>query len=266
MAYKGDIFSSKEKKSVNSKIEKLRNIAKNSSDYQEKITKNVSEYKDTIQEAAMGALAGKIGSFTKKPKKKDTPKLFILLGVLIVILFLAALLGGNGSKKNSKPTQTTKNNKVEPATKEIEKPTKAKVEEKETKTSEKEEPKIVSYSTNTEDTVKNGNSGVYAYKKSGSYDLYYIVDFDEGYVYSFLEGNGEESCDRLKIESGNLNDVLILTYHEGVDEWSYGLHFKYKNHPEHLIFEDNDHFEYDYYTTNLKDALKLRDKKKIHNY
>ena len=125
----------------------------------------------------------------------------------------------------------------------------------------------VSCSTNTKETVKNGNSGVYAYvDESYSYDIYYIIDFDEGYVYYFTEGNGEEGCDRLKIESGTLNDVLIITYHVGGDSWSYGLHFKYQYQPDHLMLEDNDHFTYDYYTTNLEKALELRDTKKIHDY
>ena len=124
----------------------------------------------------------------------------------------------------------------------------------------------VSYSTNTKATVKNGNSGVYSYKKSGSYDVYYIIDFDDGYVYWFTDGNGDTSCDRLRIESGNLNDVLIITYHDGGDTWSYGLHFKFKNQPDHMIMEDNNHFEYDFYTTDLDEALLLKKSKTIHDY
>ena len=125
----------------------------------------------------------------------------------------------------------------------------------------------VSYSTNTKDKVKEGNAGVYSYKsRGGSYEIYYIIDFDEGYVYSFTEGNGNDTCDRLKIESGDLNDVVVITYHDSGDEWSYGLHFKYKNQPDHLIMEDNDYFEYDYYSTNLDNALKIRDSKTIHDY
>lgn len=127
-------------------------------------------------------------------------------------------------------------------------------------------PKSVSYSTNDETTVRNGNSGVYSYVKDGSYQIYYIIDFDNGYVYYFCHGNGNETCDRLKIDSGDLNSVLIITYHDGDDVWSEGLHFKWKNQPEHLIMQDNDGFEYDFYTTNLEDALALRDTKTIHDY
>ena len=131
----------------------------------------------------------------------------------------------------------------------------------------KQEENALNYSTNTNDTVKDGNKGVYAYKMRGeSYHQYYIIDFDEGYVYYFTEGNGNESCDKVKIESGTLNDVLIITYQDGGDTWSYGLHFKYKNNPETLIVEDNDHFETKFTATGLKDALAIRDKKDIHEY
>lgn len=60
--------------------------------------------------------------------------------------------------------------------------------------------------------------------------------------------------------------MLIITYHDGEDEWSYGLHFKWKNQPDHLIVQDEDGFEWDYYTTDLEDALDLRDSKKIKDY
>lgn len=130
------------------------------------------------------------------------------------------------------------------------------------------ETNAVSYSTNDLETAKKGNSGVFSYKnRGGSYDIYYIIDFDEGYVYYFLDGNDDDaSCDRVKIDSGDLNSVLIITYHDGSDTWSYGLHFKWKNQPDHLVLEDNDHFEYDFYTTNLNDALAIRNGRKIIDY
>ena len=113
----------------------------------------------------------------------------------------------------------------------------------------------VFYSTNDYETAKQGNSGVFSYKSTGgSYDIYWIIDFDEGYVYWFTEGNGDSTCDRLKIDSGTLNDKVIITYHDGSDEWSYSLHFKYVDHPETLIMVDNDGFDYKYATTDLNDA------------
>ena len=130
-----------------------------------------------------------------------------------------------------------------------------------------EETEAVSYSTNTKATVKNGDAGVYSYKsRGGSYDIYYIIDFDEGYVYFFCEGNGDTTCDRIKIDSGTLNDVVIITYHDGSDTWQQGFHFKWSKQPDHLIMEDHSGFEYDYYTTDLSEALALRDTKTIYDY
>ena len=129
------------------------------------------------------------------------------------------------------------------------------------------ENEAVFYSTNNYETATKGNTGVFSYKsKGGSYDTYWIIDFDAGYVYYFTEGNGESTCDRLKIESGDLNSYLKITYHDGNDLWSCGLHFKYINHPEHLIMQDDDGFEYDYYTTSLSSALSLKNSKTIKDY
>lgn len=129
-----------------------------------------------------------------------------------------------------------------------------------------EEPKkSVSYSSNDENTVKNGNSGVYAYKtKGGSYSVYYIIDFDNGYVYRFT--SDESSCMKVKIDSGDLNSVCIVTYSDGGVSWQEGLHFKFKNQPDHLIVQDEYGYETDLYTTNLDDALKEKDKKKTKSY
>lgn len=130
---------------------------------------------------------------------------------------------------------------------------------------EKEQP--VFYSTNSRDTVDDGNTGVYSYKsKGGSYDIYWIIDFDQGYVYYFTEGNGDSNCDRLKIDSGDLNTYINITYHDGGNAWSYALHFKYVDHPEHLVVNDQNGFSYDYYTTDLGKALAIRSSKTIKDY
>ena len=129
-----------------------------------------------------------------------------------------------------------------------------------------QKPEPVSYSTNDLKTAKKGNTGVFSYKKSGSYDIYYIIDFDEGYVYYFTEGNGSEECDRIKITSGDLNSVVIITYHAGDLVWQEGLHFKWVNQPDHLIVEDGNHLTWDFYPTNLNAALAIRNKKQIHDY
>lgn len=129
------------------------------------------------------------------------------------------------------------------------------------------ETQAVYYSTNDIETAKNGNSGVYSYKSSGGvYDIYWIVDFDEGFVYWFTDGNGDINCDKLQIESGTLNDVLKITYHDTDSSWSYGLYFKWKNQPEHLILQDDDGFTYDFYPTDLNNALNIKATKNIIEY
>ena len=125
----------------------------------------------------------------------------------------------------------------------------------------------VFYSTNDYETAKNGSTGVFSYRDRGSsYDIYWIIDFDEGYVYYFTDGNGESSCDRLKIDSGTLNDKVTITYHDGGDTCSYKLHFKYVEHPETLIMVDQNGFDWEYSTTDLDDALNLRATKNIKDY
>ena len=137
----------------------------------------------------------------------------------------------------------------------------------ESETPNVEEDSPVFYSTNTYEAAKEGNSGVFSYRDRGnSYDIYWIIDFDEGYVYYFTDGNGDSTCDRLKIDSGTLNDKVIITYHDGGDEWSYSLHFKYVDHPETLIMVDQNGFDYKYSTTDLDDALSLKATKTIKDY
>lgn len=60
-------------------------------------------------------------------------------------------------------------------------------------------PSPVFYSTNDYETAKNGNTGVFSYRDRGSsYDIYWIIDFDEGYVYYFTDGNGESSLRQIE--------------------------------------------------------------------
>lgn len=130
-----------------------------------------------------------------------------------------------------------------------------------------ETPAPVSYSTNDYETAKKGNTGVFSYReRGGSYDIYWIIDFDEGFVYYFTDGNGESFCDKVKIVSGTLNDKVKVTWHDGDDQWSWHLHFKYVNSPVTLIVNDHNGFEYEYSTTDLDNALALRNTKTIEEY
>ena len=118
----------------------------------------------------------------------------------------------------------------------------------------------VYYSTNNANTVGNGNAGKYAYCSKAAYDMYWIIDFDEGYVYNFSERNGEDYCEKYKITSGTLKDNVTISLYGSY--WR--LRFKSPGIPTTIVV--NDHYGHDvneFRATNLNDALKLRDKKEI---
>lgn len=123
------------------------------------------------------------------------------------------------------------------------------------------------HSSNDRGIAEQGTSGVYAYKSRGmSYDIYYIIDMDEGYVYRFIDGTEDSSCDRVKIDSGSLNDMVLVTYHDGGDTWQNAFCFNWKNQPEKLIYQDQNGGSYEFYTTDLAPALELRDSRQIVSY
>lgn len=169
----------------------------------------------------------------------------------------SAITTTEATTSTTKPTTTTTTAK--PTT------TKTTTKKETTKSTTSKEEATVYYSTNNRETVKQGNSGVYAYSGDINPNLYYIIDFDKGFVYRFTDDE-TNTCERIKIDSGNLNDVLIFTYHDGNSKWSNGLHFRWKNQPNHLILQDEDGFEWDFSPTNLNSAIKIRDQKKMIDY
>lgn len=124
--------------------------------------------------------------------------------------------------------------------------------------------KISFHSSGSLETAKKGNSGVFAYKKSGAYTIYYIIDFDAGYVYRFTDS--ENSCMKVKIISGDLNDYVLITYHEGSSNWSEGLSFRWKNQPDTLLVQEESGHATPFAFADLDEALKLRNKLKMINY
>lgn len=129
----------------------------------------------------------------------------------------------------------------------------------EEKTPEESEP--VFYSTNTYEDAQKGNIGVFSYvSKSGSYDVYWIIDFDNECVYYFTDGIGETVCDKLKIVSGTLNDRITIKWDS---QTTWYLHFKYVNSPETLVV--NDHFgsAIEFTTKDLSKALAIKGTKTI---
>ena len=116
-------------------------------------------------------------------------------------------------------------------------------------------------------SYKDGNTGQYSYVKTGrNYDSYYIIDFDEGYVYRFTEGNSEGSAMRIPITKGDLNSVLIITYHVDDYTWQEGLCFKFQRNPDKIDVQQEDGTKDTYYETSLNNALKLLETKTIVDY
>lgn len=128
-------------------------------------------------------------------------------------------------------------------------------------------PTPVFYSTNDYETATKGNTGVFSYKnKSGSYDVYWIIDFDNGYVYYFTDGNGNDTCDKVEIVSGTLNDRIKITWNDGGDQWSWHLYFKYKERPTTLVVSDHYGVTTEFTTADLDDAVSIRRTKNIKEY
>lgn len=130
-----------------------------------------------------------------------------------------------------------------------------------------EAPRPVYYSTNDYETAKSGNSGVFSYKNnSGTYDVYWIIDFDAEYAYLFSEGNGEDFYDKIQITSGTLNDCVTITWDMYGEKTDWYLHFKYVNSPATLIVNDHLGIVTEFTATDLDDALALRDSKTLMVY
>ena len=98
------------------------------------------------------------------------------------------------------------------------------------------------------------------------YEHYYIIDFDEGYVYSFKDGNDNNDCQKLKIDSGNLKKELVLTYNGGKTKWDNKLYFQLEDNADFLLLEDKDGAKGYFVGTDLNKALELKDSKNIKDY
>ena len=109
---------------------------------------------------------------------------------------------------------------------------------------------------------------MYCYSRlAGSYKIYIIIDFDEGYIYYFCHGNGDEVCDRCEIDSGDLNSLCYFTYHfDDGEEVLYAVNWSWKRTPNHLVFQSEFGESWDYYPENLENAIELRDTKEIIDY
>ncbi|WP_418272977.1 hypothetical protein, partial [Holdemanella porci] len=135
----------------------------------------------------------------------------------------------------------------------------------ETQKMESKEADNTYYSTNDYENAKKGNVGKFAYvQEYKSYNIYFLIDFDEGYVYKIIDN--ENTADRLKIESGDLNTSLLYRYHDGSGEWSELLHFNYENNPSTLIYVDNSGTKNKYRATSIEKVQDLLNTKQVVDY
>ena len=120
----------------------------------------------------------------------------------------------------------------------------------------------VYYSSNLKDTVKNGNSGIYSYRDIGPYaHVYWLIDFDEGYIYHFTDDKNNKETNKFKIESGTLNNRVTISYQLNgsfVNEYFYFGHTKQY---DCLVYQDKTGVSYSFAPTSLVEAQELLDAK-----
>lgn len=116
-------------------------------------------------------------------------------------------------------------------------------------------------STNDEETAKLGNSGKFAYmRRAPQYEQYYLIEFDEGVVYSFHYEQGYVDGTEYTIESGDLNNGLYIMYDSDDDENDFTdvLYFHYVNNPAVLI-ENHNGAETKYNAASIDDAIEIKE-------
>ena len=70
----------------------------------------------------------------------------------------------------------------------------------------------------------------------------------------------------MEIDSGNLNEMVFFYYVYDDYVELYAVNFAWKRQPDHLILQDEYGNDWDYYPTDLNEALELRDSKEIYDY
>ena len=112
-------------------------------------------------------------------------------------------------------------------------------------------------STNDADTAKLGNSGKFSYvKRLSNYDLYILIDFDDGVVYDLQYENGNVDGTVYTIDSGDLNKGLNTIYE--ADGSTFVFHFHYVENPAVLI-ERYGSEEAKFEAASIDDTLKIKE-------
>ncbi len=111
----------------------------------------------------------------------------------------------------------------------------------------------------TFEEASDGNSGIYAYKFKNNTNpyIYYIIDFNEGFVYRFYNKDYSNGSEKAKIVSGTLNDRMTFSYYDSGASlrWTNAIYFRYVGIHTSAYYEDHDGFQFELEPTSLETAL-----------
>lgn len=105
---------------------------------------------------------------------------------------------------------------------------------------------------------------VYAYiRKFSDYSIYIIVDLNEGAYYYFTVGTGDNTCDRIAFENGNLNDGITSLFHDAGEVFEERIAFKSEDKTDILVLTDPDGYEFEFKQVDISEAKDAKSSKRI---
>ncbi len=223
---------------------------------------NIEGYMVSWVDSERNSMNEQVSKFNQDEKKDWIAEKASLSGSTITIVLKYI---GDPQKTTKKTTVATTKKTTVATTKKMTVATTKKTTAPPRKTTQKTSSTVF-YSTNDRETARQGKTGVYAYsRRVGDNELFYIIDFNKKCVYSF--SREEDLCTKANMDSGDLNSLIVVTYHDENLVWKEGLCFKWVRQPETLLVQIESSWDsYEFIYTDLEDALKIRDKKKIVQY
>ena len=114
------------------------------------------------------------------------------------------------------------------------------------------------FTSNDNETAKNGNSGEFSYVFRGGNSIYLVFDFDSGYAYLWEVGNDTQFYIRMKIISGDLNSgVSVIGYIDPNKPYTIQVKCKNAGDPSILVGSDSDGASVELAGFRLEDAHTL---------
>lgn len=105
---------------------------------------------------------------------------------------------------------------------------------------------------------------VYAFTtEEGDFASYYVIDFEQGYIYMFHADEYDDSCFALPIEAGNLEDGLTASISDGYSMVPFTMHYKDANQTERVVMTIEGAYEVELVATSLEEALMVKEGKTI---